>query len=135
MPPQLAAVGFTKIISQFFINVRESFEQNGGVIVEPHLDLIANSRATTTYLISLPQFGNLRGDCLLALLSFPFSKRQTIELLQFLGNAPPLEEHSPPRDLGGMGSENNGDLHLPQPLQNLLLGDSRSSHPSESPEK
>src|SRR6267378_3886241 len=121
MPPQLTAVGFTKIIGQFFINVRESFEQDGGVVVEPHLNLIANSRAPPPHLVSLPQFGNLRGDCLLAFLSFPFSERQTIQSLQFLGNAPPLEEHSAPRDFGGMGSENNGDLPLPQPLQNLLL--------------
>src|SRR6267143_4352507 len=125
MPPQLAAVGFAKIISQFFINVRERFEQDGGVIVEPHLDLIANSRATTTHLVSLPQFGNLRGDCLLAFLSFPLSKRQTIQSLQFLGNASSLEKHSPPRDLGGMGRENNSGFHLSQPMQNLLLGDSR----------
>ncbi len=135
MPRQLAAVGFAKIISQFFINVWESFEQDSGVVVEPHLDLIANSRATTTHLVSLPQCGNLRGDCLLAFLSFSRSKRQTIKSLQFLGNASPLEEHSPPRNLGGMGSENNSDFHLSQPLQNLLLGDSRSSHASESSEK
>jgi len=69
------------------------------------------------------------------LLSFPLSKRQTIESLQFLGNASPLEEHSPPRDLGGMGRENNSDFHLSQPLQNLLLGDSRSSQPPQGPEK
>src|ERR1700730_2817105 len=111
MPPQLAAVGFANIFSQFFINIRQSFEQDSRVVVEPHPDLIANGRAPTTHLVRLPKCGNLRGDCLLAFLSFSLSKRQTIKSLEFLGNASPLEEHSSPRDFGGMGRENNSDFH------------------------
>ena len=134
-PSELAAVGFAKIISQFFVDVRQCFEQDAGVIVEPHLDLVANSRAMATHLISLPQRRNLRGDCLLAFLSRPLSKRQTIQLLQFLGNALSLEEYRPPRDLCGMGRENDSDFHLSQPLQNLLLGDACRPHPAQSPEE
>ena len=130
MSPELAAVSFAKIIGQFFINVRQGFQQDAGIVIERHLDLVANGGVTATHLVGLPQRGNLGGDCLFAFLSFPLSKRQTIQVLEFLGDALSLEENRSPGDLCGMGREDNRDFHLSQPFQNLRRGDARSSHPA-----
>ncbi len=48
-----------------------------------------------------------------------FGQGQPVELLQFPGDAPPLEEDHTTRHLGGVGGEDGNHLHPAQPFQGL----------------
>src|SRR5262249_50318475 len=99
-----------------------------GIITEAHLYLIADGRLAPAHLVCLPErrylCGYLRGPSG----GLAIGERQSVEVLDLLGDAPALEQDGSSCDLSRVRGEHGDNLDSRQGLKRLLAGHARFTH-------